>query len=118
MNSIERGRKLDFTVEDVNEVYEGPAGILWEMLMGEQIHVGGEAETDALAQKAGVSVSLSLNKSATILDICSALGGPARHLARKYGSRVTASWTFWFFSCFSSNATIGRPFKKKTKSIS
>lgn len=83
MNSIEKGRKLDFTVGDVNEVYEGPAGILWEMLMGENIHVGGEAETDALALKAGVK------KDATILDICSALGGPARHLARKYGSRVT-----------------------------
>jgi len=85
LNSIEKGRKLDFTVGDVNEVYEGPAGILWEMLMGEQIHVGGEAETDAMALKAGVNV----NKSATVLDICSALGGPARHLARKYGSHVT-----------------------------
>ena len=31
---------------------------------------------------------------------------------------ATASCTFWFFSCFSSSATIGRPLRKKTKSIS
>ena len=83
MNTINKGKKLDFTIGDVNEVYEGPAGCLWEMLMGEQIHVGGESETDVLAQKAGV------NKDTNVLDICSALGGPARQLARKYGSCIT-----------------------------
>lgn len=83
MNTIEKGRKLDFTIEDVNEVYEGAGGILWEMLMGEQIHVGGESETDIMALKAGVK------RDANILDVCSALGGPARHLARKYNSHVT-----------------------------
>lgn len=83
MNAIKKGKKLDFTIGDVNDVYEGPTGILWEMLMGEQIHVGGEAETDIMARKAG------LNNETKVLDICSALGGPARHLARKYGSRLT-----------------------------
>lgn len=83
MNTIKKGRKLDFTIGDVNEVYEGAGGILWEMLMGEQIHVGGESETDIMALKAGVK------KKARILDICSALGGPARQLARKYDSYVT-----------------------------
>ena len=83
MNTIEKGRKLDFTIGDVNEVYEGAGGILWEMLMGEQIHVGGESETDIMALKAGVK------RDANILDICCALGGPARHLARKYNSHVT-----------------------------
>ena len=75
-------RTLDVGIEGVNEVYEGPGGLLWEMLMGEQIHVGGEKETDVLAQKAGVAAS------SVVLDVCSALGGPARHLARTIGCRV------------------------------
>jgi len=75
-------RRLDVGIDGVNDVYDGPAGVLWEMLMGEQIHVGGEAETDVLAQKAGITAS------SVVLDVCSALGGPARHLARKFGCRV------------------------------
>ena len=31
---------------------------------------------------------------------------------------ATALWTVWFFSCFNSSATMGRPLRKKTKSIS
>ena len=76
-------KRLDVTIESVNEVYDGPGGILWEMLMGEQIHVGGEQETDILAQKAGV------NAESHLLDVCSALGGPARQLAQTWGCRVT-----------------------------
>ncbi len=74
--------KLDFCVSDIQDVYDGPVGMLWELLMGEQIHVGGAEETDILAAKAGVS------KASCILDVCSALGGPARHLAGAYGCRV------------------------------
>jgi ubiquinone/menaquinone biosynthesis C-methylase UbiE len=76
-------KRLDFTIGDVNEIYEGPVGKLWELLMGEEIHVGGEKETDILAIKAGI------RRTSFILDVCSALGGPARHLARKYGCRIT-----------------------------
>lgn len=83
MVDICKGKKLDFTIADVNEIYEGPVGVLWEMLMGEQIHVGGEKETDILANKVGI------NKDTTVLDVCSALGGPVRHLARKFGCKVT-----------------------------
>ncbi|UWX57163.1 methyltransferase domain-containing protein [Chlorobaculum sp. MV4-Y] len=75
--------KLDVTIGNVSEVYDGAGGILWEMLMGEQIHVGAESETDVLANKAGVTEQTHL------LDVCSALGGPARYLARNYGCRVT-----------------------------
>jgi len=82
LGDIVRGKKLGFTMEDVVEIYEGPVGTLWEMLMGEQIHVGGAKETDILAEKAGI------NEDIVILDVCSALGGPARHLARKYGCKV------------------------------
>ncbi len=76
-------RRLDVGIENVTEVYDGPGGILWELLMGQEIHVGGAQETDVLAQKAGITAGTH------VLDVCSALGGPARHLARGYGCRVT-----------------------------
>lgn len=75
-------RRLDVGLEQVNEVYDGPGGVLWELLMGEQIHVGGARDTEALAAKAGV------NASTVVLDVCSALGGPARHLASRLGCTV------------------------------
>jgi ubiquinone/menaquinone biosynthesis C-methylase UbiE len=83
MNEIKRGKKLNFELKDVQQVYEGPVGVLWEMLMGEQIHVGGANETDILADKIGIT------KHNHVLDVCSALGGPARHLAKKFGCKVT-----------------------------
>jgi len=76
-------RRLDIDIADVNELYGGPGGALWELLMGEQIHVGGAAETDILAQKAGIG------PDSHVLDVGSALGGPARYLAAHYGCRVT-----------------------------
>jgi len=75
----------DFSVNDVATVYAGPGGKLWELLMGEQIHVGGAEQTDILARKIGVS---NMKPELYLLDICSALGGPARHLADKYGIKV------------------------------
>jgi ubiquinone/menaquinone biosynthesis C-methylase UbiE len=77
-------KKYNFSVWDVSEVYAGPGGKLWELLMGEQIHVGGAEQTDLLAKKVG----LDKNKGIYLLDICSALGGPARQLAEKYGTKV------------------------------
>ncbi|MFW9822842.1 MAG: class I SAM-dependent methyltransferase [Candidatus Thorarchaeota archaeon] len=77
-------KKYDFSVWDVSQVYAGPGGKLWELLMGEQIHVGGVEQTDVLAKKVG----LDKKRNLYVLDICSALGGPARHLAEKYGARV------------------------------
>ena len=78
-------KKYDFSVNDVSEVYAGPGGKLWELLMGEQIHVGGAEQTDILAKKIGLDKA---GADLTLLDICSALGGPARHLAEKYGINV------------------------------
>jgi ubiquinone/menaquinone biosynthesis C-methylase UbiE len=83
METILKGKKLGFKLEDVQGVYSGPVGVLWEMLMGEQIHVGGPPETDILAEKA------QLSSDKHLLDVCSALGGPARHLAKKIGCRIT-----------------------------
>ncbi len=72
----------DYTIKDVQDVYDGPGGLLWEAVMSEQIHSGGPEATDFLAQKLG------LKKGKVIVDICSALGAPARHLASKYGVMV------------------------------
>ncbi|MEO0124742.1 MAG: methyltransferase domain-containing protein [candidate division WOR-3 bacterium] len=74
--------KKDYTIKDVQDVYDGPGGLLWEAVMGEQIHSGGPEATDFLAEKIG------LKPGQVVLDICSALGAPARHLASKYGVYV------------------------------
>ena len=75
-------RKTGVCVGDVNAAYDGAIGKIWELLMGEFIHIGGLDETKVLAQKAGIK------KDQYVLDICSALGGPARFLAKTYGCRV------------------------------
>jgi ubiquinone/menaquinone biosynthesis C-methylase UbiE len=72
----------DFSVKDVSDAYDTEIGILWEVLMGEHIHVGGEAETKRLAEKIGIDASTYL------LDVCSALGGPARFLASTYNTKI------------------------------
>ena len=86
---IEEGKehkKYNFSVGDVSEVYSGPGGKLWELLMGEQIHVGGADQTDVLAEKIGLDRK---GDGLYLLDICSALGGPARHLAQRYGINMS-----------------------------
>jgi ubiquinone/menaquinone biosynthesis C-methylase UbiE len=76
-------KRYDYTGKDVQEVYDGPGGLLWEAVMGEQIHSGGPEATDKLAQ------ALGLKPGMHVLDVCSALGAPARHIAKKYGVKVT-----------------------------
>lgn len=53
--------------------------------MGEQIHVGGPEQTDILAKKVRLDEG---GEKIYLLDICSALGGPARHLAERYGTKI------------------------------
>ncbi|MBN1669976.1 MAG: hypothetical protein JXR37_03020 [Kiritimatiellae bacterium] len=36
---------------NVQEVYSGPEGELWALIMGEQIHIGGFNSSMALAEK-------------------------------------------------------------------
>ena len=74
--------QYDFNVKDISDAYDGPIGLLWEALMGEHIHVGGEKETQRLADK------LSLESGLSVLDVCSALGGPARYLASNFNVNV------------------------------
>ena len=74
---------IDISIAEISEAYAGDVGELWEMLMGEEIHIGGPMATRELAVMAGIQ------KDDHVLDICSALGGPARHLATEFGCRVT-----------------------------
>lgn len=39
---------------DVQAVYDGPEGDLWELVMGEQIHIGGMSSSMDLAERAGI----------------------------------------------------------------
>ena len=72
-------RKTGMTIENVKEVYSGPEGELWELIMGEQIHVGGWKHSSILADAAGIT------EGQKVLDICSALGAGLRFLEKKYG---------------------------------
>jgi ubiquinone/menaquinone biosynthesis C-methylase UbiE len=72
-------KRLDIPLTKVNEVYDGPEGVLWELIMGEQIHVGGFKSSMELAQRAGIQ------KGQKVLDLCSALGGGVRFLVRHFG---------------------------------
>ena len=44
---------------DVQAVYSGPEGRLWELLMGEQIHIGGLQSSMDLAERAGIARRLA-----------------------------------------------------------
>ncbi|MGZ4864109.1 MAG: class I SAM-dependent methyltransferase [Halobacteriota archaeon] len=103
-------RHYDFSANDVSAVYAGPGGKLWELLMGEEVHIGGVEQTDYLAEKAGID---GRGKDLTLLDICSALGGPARHLAEKYGIRVVRVDITPEMIAEAQKRTIGKPFKDK-----
>ncbi|MBY9021372.1 MAG: methyltransferase domain-containing protein [Candidatus Lokiarchaeota archaeon] len=103
-------KQYDFSVNDVSEVYAGPGGKLWELLMGEQIHVGGPEQTDLLVKKARIDEN---GQNITLLDICSALGGPARHLAEKYGINVVGLDITPEMVSEAQNRTTGKPYADK-----
>jgi len=71
MKSIE-GIGLD----NVQDVYNGPEGDLWELVMGEQIHIGGFASSMALAEKAGIVEGMKG------IDLCCCNGAGMRFLLR------------------------------------
>jgi ubiquinone/menaquinone biosynthesis C-methylase UbiE len=66
------------TLKNVNEVYDGPEGKLWELIMGEQIHVAGFKSSMELAKRAGV------RENQKVLDLCSALGAGLRFLVKNF----------------------------------
>jgi ubiquinone/menaquinone biosynthesis C-methylase UbiE len=63
-------------LSDVQAVYSGPEGQLWELLMGEQIHIGGFASSNDLADRAEIGEGWSG------VDLCCASGAGMRFLVR------------------------------------
>jgi len=63
-------------LSDVQAVYSGPEGRLWELLMGEQIHIGGFHSSMDLAQRAGIGAG------SRGVDLCCCTGAGMRFLAR------------------------------------
>ena len=61
---------------DVQSVYSGPEGRLWELLMGEQIHIGGFQSSMDLAQRAGIAAG------SRGIDLCCCTGAGMRFLVR------------------------------------
>ena len=45
---------MNIGLENVQAVYGGPEGDLWELVMGEQIHIGGFQSSMDLAKRAGI----------------------------------------------------------------
>ncbi len=61
---------------DVNAVYDGPEGDLWELLMGQQIHIGGFRSSMDLAERAGIGAGMHG------VDLCCCNGAGMRFLVR------------------------------------
>jgi SAM-dependent methyltransferase len=71
-------------LKDVQSVYSGPEGDLWELVMGEQIHIGGFASSMDLAQRAGIQ------SGSSGVDLCCCNGAGMRFLVRFRGvARMT-----------------------------
>ncbi len=63
-------------LKNVQAVYSGPEGRLWELIMGQQIHIGGLSSSKELAEKAGIGPSMEG------VDLCCCNGGGMRFLVR------------------------------------
>jgi ubiquinone/menaquinone biosynthesis C-methylase UbiE len=66
----------DIGLADVQATYTGPEGDLWQLLMGEQIHIGGFSSSMDLATQAGISAGQEG------VDLCCGLGAGMRFLVR------------------------------------
>ncbi len=66
------------TLNQVQDIYDGWEGRLWELLMGEQIHIGGFAQSKVMAEQAGFKAG------DRVLDLCSGIGGGLRFLVKNY----------------------------------
>ena len=73
------------SVRAVSDIYTEPA-VEWQVrLLGTHLHPGSEEATAALAARAA---HYGLSEGGSILDLASALGGPARFLALRFAATV------------------------------
>jgi len=63
-------------LEQVQAVYSGAEGDLWELVMGEQIHIGGFQSSMDLAKRAGIGAGMQG------IDLCCCSGAGMRFLVR------------------------------------
>ena len=63
-------------LENVQAVYGGPEGDLWELVMGEQIHIGGFQSSLNLANRAGIGAGMQG------IDLCCCSGAGMRFLVK------------------------------------
>jgi sarcosine/dimethylglycine N-methyltransferase len=66
-------------LEHVQAVYGGPEGDLWELVMGEQIHIGGFQSSMDLAARAGIGAGMQG------VDLCCCTGAGMRFLVNFCG---------------------------------
>lgn len=64
------------SLADVQDIYSGAVGDLWELVMGQQIHIGGFKSSMDLAEKA------KLGPGMTGIDLCCCTGAGMRFLLR------------------------------------
>lgn len=62
----------EIQLSDVQGVYSGPEFELWELIMGQQIHIGGLKSSTNLAKKA------SIGEGTTGVDLCCCTGAGMR----------------------------------------
>jgi SAM-dependent methyltransferase len=67
---------INISLSDAQAVYSGPEGKLWELIMGEQIHIGGFVSSMDLAEKAGIGAGMKG------VDFCCCNGAGMRFLVR------------------------------------
>jgi ubiquinone/menaquinone biosynthesis C-methylase UbiE len=67
---------VDIDLQDVQAVYSGPEGDLWDLVMGQQIHLGGFQSSMDLAEKAGIGPGMAG------VDLCCCTGAGMRFLVR------------------------------------
>jgi ubiquinone/menaquinone biosynthesis C-methylase UbiE len=63
-------------LKNVQQVYGGPEGELWELIMGQQVHIGGLSSSRELAEKAVIGTGMKG------VDLCCCNGGGMRFLVR------------------------------------
>jgi len=78
----------NFSASDVQAVYSGAEGQLWELIMGEKIHIGGMPSSIDLATFGGVQGGMA------VADFCCCSGSGMRFLLKLCGARHASGVDF------------------------